>query len=267
MDDKFWNEEVERLSRPEPGLNTVIQEIQTGRLPFRVTGLQGSAPAYFLYQAWTRTRLPMVAVCADQKEAQTLVQDLVFFAQRDPEDHPFFRADPILFFPAYEKPDFREYVPQSDTGAQRLACLYALLTRPGPILLVTSLQALNSAVLPRQLLSQEVDYLVKWEETAREALLLQLARWGYLRNPLVEGPGDLSVRGGIMDIFPPLYSRPIRVEFFGDQVESIREFNPATQRSVLDLEELVLLPISEIIWEPERMRSAGERLKLALDQG
>lgn len=267
MDEKFWDEEVERLSRSGAGLKTVIREIQTGGLPFRVSGLQGSSPAYFLFQAWIRSRRPLVVVCAEQKEAQTLVQDLGFFAQRDPEETQFFRPDPILLFPAYEKPDFREYVPQSDTVAQRLACLYALLTRPGPVLLVTSIQALNAAVIPRNLLSQEVDYLARREETVREDLLLQLARWGYLRTSLVEGPGDLSVRGGIMDIFPPLYSRPIRVEFFGDQVESIREFNPATQRSVLDLEELVLLPMSEIIWESERMHLARERLKTALDEG
>jgi transcription-repair coupling factor (superfamily II helicase) len=209
----------------------------------------------------------MAVICADPQEAQTLVQDLNFFAQRDPEELPFFENDPILFFAAYEKPDFREYVPQSDVVAQRLACLYSLLTRPGPVLLVSSLQALLSPIIPRQTFSKEVDYLIKREETNREALLLQLSRWGYLRSPLVEGPGDLSVRGGIMDIFPPLYSRPVRVEFFGDQVESIREFNPATQRSVLDLEELILLPMSEIIWEPERIQRAREHLAAALSQG
>ncbi len=267
MNEKFWNEEVERLSRPDAGLKTVIQEIQSGRLPFRVAGLQGSAPAYFLFQSWVRTRRPMLIVCADQKEAQTLYQDLSFFAQRDPDETAFFLPDPILFFPAYEKPDFREYSPQSDTAAQRLACLYSLLTRPGPVLLITSIQALDSAVIPRKHLSKEVDYLARREETSREDLLLGLTRWGYLRTPLVEGPGDLSVRGGIMDICSPMYSRPIRIEFFGDLVESIREFNPATQRSVFDLEELVLLPISEIIWDPERMHLAEERLNSSQFKG
>ena len=188
MDEKFWNEEVERLSRHNAGLRTVIQEIQTGRLPFRVTGLQGSAQAFLLYQAWTRTRRPMLVVCADQKEAQALFQDLVFFAQRDPGELQFFLPDPILYFPAYEKPDFREYSPQADTTAQRLACLYSLITRPGPVLLVTSIQALDSAVIPRKFISREVDYLARREETDREALLAQLIRWGYFRTPLVEGP-------------------------------------------------------------------------------
>ena len=267
MDETFWNEEVERLSRPCAGLKSLVQEIRAGRFPCRVTGLQGSAPAYFLYQTWTRVRRPMVVVCADPEEAGRLFQDLLFFAQRDPEESQFFRPDPILLFPVYEKPDFREYYPQSDTVAQRLACLYSFLTRPGPIFLVTCLQALYSAVIPRPLFSQEVDYLARREETVREDLISQLARWGYSRTPLVEGPGDLSIRGGIMDIFSPLYSRPVRIEFFGDLVESIREFNPSTQRSVLDLEELVLLPMSEIIWDPKRMRLARERLASALIEG
>ncbi|MBI4768319.1 MAG: transcription-repair coupling factor [Deltaproteobacteria bacterium] len=267
MDEKFWNEEVERLSRSGPGLQTVIQEIQAGRLPFRVTGLQGSAPAYFLHQTWTQVRRPMLVVCADPEEAQNLFKDLLFFAGRDPEEIQFVLPSPILYFPVYETPDFREYVPQSETVAQRMACLYSLITRPGPVLLVTSIQALHSAVIPRNLLSSQVDYLVRKEETAREDLLSQLGRWGYLRTLLVESPGDLSVRGGIVDIFPPLHSRPVRIEFFGDQVDSIREFNPATQRSVLDLEELVLLPVSEIIWDQERMHLAGERLRQALKKG
>lgn len=267
MDDKFWNEEVERLSRSGVSFQTVIQEIQANRLPFRVTGLQGSASAYFLQQSWARVRRTLLVVCAGPEEAQNLYKDLLFFAQRDPEENQFLFPSPILYFPFYETLDFREYVPQSDTVALRLSCLYSLLTRPGPVLLITSIQALHSAVIPRELLSQQVDYLVRKEETAREDLLSQLTRWGYLRTPLVEGPGEISVRGGILDIFPPLYSRPVRVEFFGDRVESIREFNPSTQRSVLNLEELVLLPISEIIWDSERMHLAGEKLKRALIQG
>jgi transcription-repair coupling factor (superfamily II helicase) len=127
----------------------VIQEILAGRLPLRVTGLQGSAPTYFLYQTWTRVRRTMLVVCADPEEAQNLFQDLLFFAGRDPEEIQFLFPSPILYFPVYETPDFREYVPQSDTVAQRLACLYSLLTRPGPVLLITSIQALHTAVMPR----------------------------------------------------------------------------------------------------------------------
>jgi transcription-repair coupling factor (superfamily II helicase) len=267
MDEKFWNEEIERLSRTEEGLQAVIREIQIGHLPFRIKGLNGSAPAFFLHQTWTQVGRPVLAVCAGAEEARILYQDLLFFARQDPEKNPYFSSAPLLFFPMYEFTDFREYVPQTEITAQRLACLYALLTRPGPALLVTSIPALFSAVIPRSLLSGQVDYLVRKEETMRDELLLQLTRWGYLRNPLVEGYGDLSVRGGILDIFPPLYSRPVRVEFFGDVVDSIREFNPASQRSVLDLEELVLLPASEILWEGERMDLARRRLNQAQKEG
>ena len=147
-----------------------------------------------------------------------------------------------------------------DVSAQRIACLYSLLTRPGAVLLVTSLAALIAPVIPKGVLSGNVDYLARGEELEREKLLSALTRWGYFPTPLVEEPGDLSLRGGVVDLFPPLYARPIRIEFFGDLVESLREFNPATQRSVRDLEELYLLPISEVIWDPDRIRLARERL-------
>jgi len=74
------------------------------------------------------------------------------------------------------------------------------------------------------------------------------------------GAWDFSVRGGILDVYPPLYANPVRVEFFGDLVESIREFNPATQRSHRDLPELYLLPISEVIISAERLAKAQARL-------
>ncbi len=204
-----------------------------------------------------------MVVCPDTEQAQRFYHDLLFFAQREEEENPFLRADPILYFPAYEERHFREYVPQSDVSAQRIACLYALLTRPGAVLLVTSLPALIAPVIPKGVLSGNVDYLARGEELEREKLLSALTRWGYFPTPLVEEPGDLSLRGGIVDLFPPLYARPIRIEFFGDLVESLREFNPATQRSVRDLEELYLLPISEIIWDPGRISQARERLAQA----
>jgi transcription-repair coupling factor (superfamily II helicase) len=267
MDERFWNEEIERLSRPDDTLKTVVQEIQADRFPLRVRGLPAASAAYFIYQAWTRVRRSVLVTCAGLEEAQRLYEDLLLFAQRGPEETQYLRPDPILLFPAYEKSDFREYLPQSDTTVQRLSCLYSLLTRPGPVLVIACLQALQDGVIPRKLLSQEVDYLARGEETGREDLLRQLIRWGYSRTPLVESPGDMSVRGGILDIFPPLYSRPIRVEFFGDLVESIREFNPSTQRSVLDHQELILLPSSEILWGERPMELARERLEKALKAG
>jgi transcription-repair coupling factor (superfamily II helicase) len=94
-------------------------------------------------------------------------------------------------------------------------------------------------------------YLVVGEEVRRPEFLAHLAAAGYERRPVVEEPGEVSVRGGIIDLYPPLYEKPVRLEFFGDELESIRFFDPATQRSVgASLEELVLLPAREVVLTP-----------------
>jgi len=267
MEDKFWEEEIERLSRKGSDLASVLAEIQAGRFPFRLSGLEGSAAAFFLQQVWSRMGRPLVVVLSTADEARRLFRDLLFFADRGAEENPYFSSRPLLYFPSYEPSDFREYIPQGDVTAGRLACLYTLLTRPGPALLVTTLQALVSAVIPKERLAQEAEYLVRHEESSREDLLARLERWGYQRSPLVERFGEYSLRGGILDLFPPLYGKPVRLEYYGDVIDSIRLFNPATQRSVQDLEELILLPASEISWEPRAVESARKRLERAQAQG
>ena len=81
---------------------------------------------------------------------------------------------------------------------------------------------------------------------------------GFFRVSLVEDYGDLSRRGGLLDVYAPLYNWPLRLEFFGDQLESIRLFHPATQRSMGVLEDAVILPANEIILDAEAKRRAQD---------
>jgi transcription-repair coupling factor (superfamily II helicase) len=94
------------------------------------------------------------------------------------------------------------------------------------------------------------------EEVDREKLLKKLEAWGYRRTSLVEERGDYSVRGGVIDLFPPLYSNPLRMEFLGDTLESIRRFETLGQRSLTSLKEFVLLPANEIIMAEDNIRRA-----------
>ena len=260
MNETFWQDEVARLSQAGDALEMLIQAIRGGQLPARLRGLQGSAGPYATAQIRSGSQRPVMVICPDARSASSFHQDLLFFTQRQLQEGAHLLSDAPILFPAYEKADFREFVPQTDLAAQRLGCLYALLTHPGQALGVTSLEALLSPVIPKEVLSENVDYLARGEEADREKVLAQLVSWGYAATPLVEEPGDFSVRGGILDVYPPLYANPLRVEFFGDLVESIREFNPATQRSLRDLPELYLLPISEVIAAPERLAKAQARL-------
>ncbi len=114
---------------------------------------------------------------------------------------------------------------------------------------------------PREKLAAVTEYLVVGEEINRERFLFHLEAGGYSRRPLVEERGDYSVRGGVLDLFPPLSAEPVRLEFWGDNVESIRHFNASTQRSSKHLEDLIILPVSEVFLDPQAQKLASRRLR------
>ena len=139
--------------------------------------------------------------------------------------------------------------------------LYALTSEENPVV-ITSIDALSLSILPKAAMIGALDYLETGEETDRERLLRRLETGGYLRTSLVEERGDYAVRGGVIDLFPPLQARPVRLEFWGDRLESIRHFDPLQQRSSDHLDALVLLPINEILQEKEHIARARSKGRL-----
>jgi transcription-repair coupling factor (superfamily II helicase) len=123
--------------------------------------------------------------------------------------------------------------------------LYHLLQTPAPVV-VTTVEAWLQRCLPRAAFADAVTYVVAGEDNAPDALAARLVEWGYHRVPLVQDPGDLALRGGILDVFPAGHERPVRIEFVGDTVESLRAFDPTSQRSLDRLEDVLLLPVREV---------------------
>ncbi len=126
---------------------------------------------------------------------------------------------------------------------QRLACLYALEEGVGARGLVVTADNLVPKWPPRDFFEQGKLVVRKGEELSSEMLLEQAALWGYERVTLVARPGEMAMRGDILDIFAPGYATPLRVEFFGDTIDDLRLFDPLTQRSRGQLQEAVVLPV------------------------
>ncbi|MGQ9921226.1 MAG: transcription-repair coupling factor, partial [Desulfobacca sp.] len=127
--------------------------------------------------------------------------------------------------------------------------------------IIATALALAQPLPPRERLAAVTDYLVVGMEVDRDKFLTHLQAGGYVRRPLVEERGDYSVRGGVIDFFPPLAPDPIRLEFWGDTVESIRTFHPASQRSAKHLEDVIVLPVSDVYLDTESQRLASHRLR------
>src|SRR6185369_8926781 len=208
----------------------------------RIQGLQGGARAYMLALAARRANRPFLIVCPSAREAEYLYEDLIFFLGEAHSGAPLQKR--VHLFPSWEVLPFENLSPHPENIAGRLEGLYKLVEEPAPVLIATP-AALMQKVIPKESLKRSYLYLVAGQELSREALLEHLVAWGFQNVPLAEEPGDFSIRGGIVDCFSPGYALPLRLEFDGDRLDSIREFNPSTQRSAQQREEMLLLPMKE----------------------
>jgi transcription-repair coupling factor (superfamily II helicase) len=244
------------MTRPIPDyIARLTADIAAGKSPLSVAGLQGSAPAYLLSRLIPESGAPLLVFTADQESADELCRELRFFADR-PEG--------IFPFPCWDLTPFEAASPHPDIVGERLNALLRLLDG-GARAVVLPLASALQRVIPRQTLGEVCQYLVTGEELEREQLLEKLVKLGYCHVPIVEDRGSFSVRGGILDIFPPDLAKPVRIEFFGDQVETMRLFDPASQRSLEPLNELVLLPSREVILSEQVLQGFAPRLKRRCD--
>ena len=223
----------------------------------RIQGLQGGARAWLLAQLATRERRPILVVCSSPREAENFYDDLNFFLGENRAQAPFRKQ--LHLFPSWEVLPFENLSPHPDNIAGRLEGLYKLVEESAPILIATP-AALMQKVIAREALKQSYLYLVAGQDLRRDLLLEHLVQWGFQNVPLVEERGDFSVRGGIVDMFSPGYGRPLRLEFDGDRLESIREFNPATQRTAQLQEEMLLLPMKDFSLKQSGVENALRRL-------
>ena len=184
---------------------------------------------------------PWVVLTASDESAERIFNDLHFFHTLMGQS-----VEGLAWFPEWETLPYEATAPHVALIAHRMTTLHRLLVKP-PTILVTSVAAAMHRVIPRSLFEEAVIRFKTGATFERESLITSLLRIGYRRVSVVEIPGEFSIRGGIVDIFSTAYSNPVRVEFLGDQVESMRLFDPATQTSIEKLNEGWVLPAREFI--------------------
>ena len=241
-----------------------------GGAQWRVQGLKGGARAYFLWRLLGGAPRPALVIAPTGKEAERLAGDLRFCFGESDEAEPFARR--IHYLPGWEVTPFEDLSPASDVVAARIEGLYHLRQSVNPIV-VTTPEALLQRVPARAAFANQYLYVVEGEEIDRDDVAARLVSWGYRRVPLVEDRGDVSIRGGIIDVFPPAHPKPLRLQLFGDQIEAMHAFDPVSQRLAGRQSELLLLPMREFDptagQQPEIARAIEMRaldLELARDE-
>lgn len=178
----------------------------------------------------------IVYIARDEGRALRLKEQLSFFEP----------SHQVLFFPSWDCLPYDRVSPHPDVLAQRLNTLTTLASETSPYLLVTTLQAFLQNLSPREAFKGRLWTLSPGQEIDHGVFLDFLSQNGYVRRESVREWGEFAIRGGLLDLFPPGYSMPFRLDFFGSTLESLRVFDPLTQVSTGKADHLILKSMGEI---------------------
>lgn len=242
--------------RPFKYQKEIYEKINSNIRHIRITGISDTALSFFYSKILEELRRPHLIILPKKKEAEKLLKELKFFL---PDQK-------ILEFPPYDISPFSGLSPHKEIISKRLSSLYAL-TNEKEAIVITSIEAIFMKTLPKKAFIDFLEYVEKEEEFDRNLLIKKLEEGGYQRVPIVEDIGDYAVRGAVVDIYSPLYNNPVRLEFWGDFVESIRQFDPLTQRSIKQMDNIVLLPCSEVLLNEDTLKRARSLGRLPFIEG
>jgi transcription-repair coupling factor (superfamily II helicase) len=244
----------------------VIDDLRTGKKSIEVSELWGASKALFLFGLQHEAGRPLIVVTASQEAAEALAEDLAFFMLKLPPGEAGNEKPEILLFPAWGVLPFEADSPDSRTVGERMRFLYSLTSGANGIY-VAPVRSLMQKLPPWDLFADSVRTITRATQLAPDSLVAALVATGYESTSLVTRVGEFSRRGGIIDLFSPLYDKPVRIEFFGDTIESLRSFDPETQRSTGEIEEAVVLPVRELIINEKGIEHLEKSLITAREHG
>jgi transcription-repair coupling factor (superfamily II helicase) len=237
----------------------VRAELAAGR-PVHVTGVGAAARGLVVQDLLApgpgRARA-VLCVAPDEEEADRLAKDVAFFVG----------AGSVLRLPADAVLPYDDLSPDRGVEMERLAALARLHLQGDAVrAIVVSARGFARRAVPPTLFDQGSDLLGQGLQVDREALARRLVDLGYARVPLVEDPGTFAVRGGVVDLWSPAERLPARLEFFGDEVESCRRFDPQNQRSEPEPAEVLVCPAREALFGDAARAAAKEAIRALAEQ-
>ncbi|MBK9293673.1 MAG: transcription-repair coupling factor [Oligoflexia bacterium] len=241
-----------------PFLSSLSRAIEINQWPIYVSGSTTSLfAAYFLgARPLIKTNQPLAVVVANEKIAQNLISDLSAFA---PDLTP-------QFCPAFDESPYSGLYPSAYSVARRCAFLWRALSPQKSDIFIFTIESVLQKTLPITIFKSFIVELSKNESVLQNILIEQLIGSGYESAPIVEDVGSFSLRGDILDIYSPNYSHPIRIEFFGDTIESIRHFDVSSQGSLEQIERVTIIPCREILFSKENTPLFSENIKNYCDE-
>lgn len=247
-------------------VRSLLNLLEKGKPDIHVSGVKGSYPSLLSSQLFGKLKKSFLIVTSSHEAAQEIYHELLFFQGKNSAGCSEL-SENVLLFSSPETHPYENVLSHCDVSARRMWTLYRLCDSQKPVIVVASIRALLQKTIPVDLLIDSCSTISKGDEIDRDNFTKVLVEGGYTRVSLVEDRGDFSIRGEIMDVFPPGYDKPLRIDLFGDTIETIRLFNPVTQRSCQDLSEAVIVPVREIILSKHVLSCFEDRVeKLEFDE-
>lgn len=223
------------------------------RAPVSVEGVTESAQAQLIYSLANRNKGSALVITYSDMESRSLCDELKIFFKN------------TVVFPSKEYIFYNIETTGHQNENERLSAISQLVL--GKTIVVASLDALMTYTVPKSAFCGGcIDFSIG-KQFEIEKLAMQLVEMGYTREEIVEGEGQFAIRGGILDVFSPNYQNPVRIEFFDNETDSIREFDAYTQRSLENIKEAKIVPVTEMILKNDRrkeiVRELENRLKAA----
>ncbi|HEX7489855.1 MAG TPA: CarD family transcriptional regulator, partial [Anaeromyxobacteraceae bacterium] len=248
------------LSASDAGAHATLHDLLSALAERRladVVGLTGGARGWVAKELVGKGRAKLLlAVAPGEDEADELARDLAFFLDGRVLRVP---ADPVL--------PYDDLSPDRGLEMERLPALSRLHLAPASVkAVVVSARGLARRMIPRATFERHTELLGKGVTIERDTFAARLVTLGYARVPLVEDPGTFAVRGGIIDLWSPAEEKPVRLELFGDAIESARAFEAEGQRTLGDVDEVVVIPAREALFTEEAKEAAKQAVRDAAER-
>ena len=239
------------LMRPleeSSNFSEVIGCLQKGQLPINLSGLSDSGKSYVINGIFEKVDNSIVVITHNEIDAKNLYEDLSLY------------STDVYFLPIREVVFYNVDAISGDLRWARLKVINEILKKREKKIIVTSVDAMTTLYTPKQKYLEYSLTIKQGEEVDLKDISTKLMNCGYERVEVVEGKGEFSFRGGILDVFPPNAVYPYRIELFGDEIDSIRTFNIESQRSIEKIDKFDIFPAKEVIVDEEVKEKAINRI-------
>src|SRR5271167_2139331 len=232
-----------------------VTRVKGGAGRIRVSGLNPTGKALFYSLLHRATSRPLIVIVSDNRALEELLPIVRSLAELTGAVSP----DAVVGLPAYDVLPFENLSPHPEIQEARATALWKIATGAASVV-ITPVAATALRLRDAGFYADLAKVVRRGEMVDPEQLIEHLRIVGYNQVDVVEMPGEFAHRGGLLDVYPPELDRPVRIELFGDEVESIRKFDPGTQRSATATDEVVLLPLTETPVDEETLAAINARL-------